>query len=51
MTCSVCLGQFHLSCLPNLNQDDSAYAYNDWICIKCCEDIFPFNCLEDDSEF
>ena len=43
--CSLCSCYYHKKC-TNVNSD-----YNDWFCLTCTCDIFPFNQIIDDDEF
>lgn len=52
MTCKLCLCNYHLQCIPGVCETDSIYINsmaNSWFCVKCTEDIFPLNRLDDDS--
>ena len=55
LTCSVCDCKFHIRCLPNIHKSDKVYIenrlYKDWLCIKCCSNLFPFNDYESDVDF
>ena len=54
LICSHCNRFTHLNCLANVNQSVSIYtnrSFNKWICIQCIENIFPYNHIDDDSEF
>ena len=44
----------HLKCLPNVNVTDTLYSNresNDWLCLKCSQEIFPFNHYNEDEDF
>ena len=48
-----CLQTYHLKCIT-LNKDEQNNLVankENWICMKCNIDIFPFNNLEDDVDF
>lgn len=52
LVCCICIGQFHLKCLPSIDKDNSLYVNrmeNNWICICCTSLIFPYNHLENDE--
>ena len=54
LTCTLCLSQVHLKCLPFVSKEDSIYVRrgNDtWFCKLCVMSIFPFNMIDDDEEF
>ena len=54
LCCSYCHRNVHLNCLPQVTKSDSLYTNrksNVWYCIRCVEDIFPFNNIDDDVEF
>ena len=54
MQCSFCKCKVHLSCLPAVDKNNALYTNREsenWMCIKCCAEIFPFNHYIDDSHF
>ena len=54
LTCCVCKYDVHLNCIPFVDKKDSIYMereHNQWFCIKCIEDILPFNHCNDDDDF
>ena len=54
LQCAFCKNMYHIACLPNVSKSDSLYVdrlQNKWICIKCSEDLFPFNHYDDDLDF
>ena len=53
LTCCVCKYDVHLNCIPFVDKKNSIYMereHNQWFCIKCIEDIFPFNHCNDDDD-
>ena len=43
-----------MQCLPNVSRCDSIIVNqkgNDWICSHCVKEVFPFNHLDEDSQF
>ena len=54
LVCSTCDGIYHVRCLPNVHTTDSIYIQRfqcNWLCNLCSAKVFPFNHIEDDSEF
>ena len=54
LRCCTCKRYYHIKCLPYVNKDDSIYVnrdHNDWLCTGCSCDIFPYNHVDDDTEF
>ena len=54
LRCSVCFDFVHLNCIPHVNRDDLLYTQrlsNNWICVNCNKNLFPFNHLDEDTEF
>ena len=54
LKCSSCRGKVHLKCLPVVDKHHIIYIHresNIWFCTVCTQDIFPFNGVDDDSEF
>ena len=54
LNCSICKGFTHIKCLSLVNKFDSLYVErnnNEWICVICSGNIFPFNHFLDDSDF
>jgi len=52
LTCSVCSCQMHIHCLSDVNHTDWVYTErneNCWISKVCVQDIFPFNCIDDND--
>ena len=50
LTCCACKHDVHLYCIPFVDKKkDSIYMEIDGFCIKCREDIFPFNHCNDDD--
>ena len=51
MTCCICLGAYHISCIP-IDKFDYIYmkqAEGTWYCSPCNSSIFPCNYLEDED--
>ena len=51
--CSICGESLHIACVP-MSRDEYTVHVNtvaDWICTLCCDDLFPFNHVEDDLSF
>ena len=49
LICSVCEHYSHVRCLPNVEKYDNLYTnrhINNWICMLCAGNIFPFNNIE-----
>ena len=54
LVCAMCKLHFHMQCLPNVSRCDSIIVNqkgNDWICSHCVKEVFPFNHLDEDSQF
>jgi exonuclease III len=54
VTCSLCSSYYHQNCLPNYSPTDIEYAINNnnhWSCPICLQANFPFNIIEDNSQF
>ena len=54
LTCCAYKYDVHLNCIPFVDKKDSIYMereHNQWFCIKCIEDILPFNHCNDDDDF
>ena len=54
LKCDSCSSKVHINCLKMVRKDDSLYVNRNeqvWFCPKCCENIFPFNHIDDDSLF
>ena len=54
LSCCICKAHYHLQCLPNISKNDSLYINrlsNNWICINCCEHLFPFNHHSEHADF
>ena len=54
LSCSACDRSFHIKCLPFVSKTDSIYINrqeNQWICIRCAEEILPFNNIDNDDDF
>ena len=52
--CSCCYAKTHLNCIPHVQRNDPLYVNRQnsvWFCIQCVQTIFPFNYLEDDTDF
>ena len=51
--CSLCHNIHHMNCitLNKLEQEEYLKNQNNWNCLNCYSDLFPFNNLEDDDEF
>jgi hypothetical protein len=52
ITCSVCHTPIHNKCLPTYSLEDITYASidaNQWTCMICLAELFPFNTIEDDT--
>ena len=53
LTCSLCSKKNHYKCIP-LTRREFEYMIiyaGDWYCTYCNEEIFPYNCIDNDSEF
>ena len=53
LCCSTCSGFMHRECIPLSREEYTSLSgkSEDWICIKCIENILPFNNITDDIEF
>ena len=54
LRCELCEHMVHLKCLPKVDKTHSIYVCRDsssWYCIRCTEEIFPYNHIYDDAEF
>ena len=54
LICCICQGYCHVTCLPNITKLDQLYAKDqksNWICLKCIQEIFPFNHIDNDNDF
>ena len=53
LTCYVCLGEYHIKCIPIETQDYIYMRSPDriWFCSPCNSSIFPCNIYEDDEMF
>ena len=54
LKCSLCFCLSHNKCLPNYSDADIDHAKdfkNCWTCPNCLSEIFPFNCIENSSNF
>lgn len=53
MYCDICTTRIHLKCTVLSNNDYSTFCASSdpWYCPPCLMNIFPFNYIEDDSDF
>ena len=52
LKCTVCDSKYHLQCLSKISNSFFTTSMSEqWICIACCEDIFPLNHIKCDAEF
>ena len=51
LQCTACKGFFHINCITGLNKQNSLDYCEHWYCIKCMSSIFPYNHIDNDSEF
>ena len=52
VTCCICNLLYHTKCVGLGHCEFTNYSQsNDWFCINCCETLYPFNHLTDDSLF
>ena len=51
--CDICNSWVHLKCtrLSNTEYSDLSNSTDTWFCLTCLSSIFPFNHLEDDTDF
>ena len=53
LSCAHCSKQYNLKCLPYVDKKDPLFTerhLNNWFCILCLDNLFPFNHLTDNSE-
>ena len=53
ISCCICLLVYHIKCLSLKLEDQAEYLQhaNTWYCMLCLQEMFPFNCIEDDVVF
>lgn len=49
--CCVCGNLSHVHCLSDVLDTPTFESHNDWICLFCSDNIFPFNHFSDDDTF
>ena len=52
--CTLCKSLVHIKCLPYVTKSDTVYTLrdmDDWYCIICTSNLFPFNQISEESEF
>ena len=51
LQCTACKGFYHINCITGLNKQNARDYCEYWYCIRCMSCIFPYNHINNDSEF
>ena len=53
ISCCICLLVYHIKCRSLKLEDQAEYLQqaDTWYCMLCLQEMFPFNCIEDDAVF